>query len=51
MRHNRGGGRIASILVIDDDPQIRLLLREVLEAERHVVWHASNGRTGLHLPR
>lgn len=42
---------IASILVIDDDSQIRLLLREVLEAEGHVVRQASNGRQGLHLAR
>ncbi len=40
---------IASILVIDDDSQIRLLLREVLEAEGHVVRQASNGQQGLHI--
>lgn len=47
----QGGGLIASILVIDDDPQIRLLLREVLEAEGHVVRQASNGRNGLRMAR
>jgi DNA-binding response OmpR family regulator len=44
---DKGGGVIASILIIDDDPQIRLLLRHVLEAEGHVVLQASNGRQGL----
>lgn len=42
---------MASILVIDDDPQLQLLLRLVLQAEGHVVWTASNGRTGLCMAR
>ncbi len=45
----RGGGVIASILVIDDDSQIQLLLRDALEAEGHVVRQASNGWKGLDL--
>ena len=37
----------ARVLVIDDDPDIRLLLRELLERAGHLVAEASNGRDGL----
>jgi CheY-like chemotaxis protein len=40
---------MASILVIDDDPQVRLLLREVLEEQGHIVRDAGDGREGLHI--
>lgn len=40
---------MAYILVIDDDAQIRLLLREALQATGHVVRHANNGRDGLRI--
>lgn len=40
---------MAYILVIDDDPQIRLLLREALQAAGHVVRYASTGREGLRI--
>jgi two-component system nitrogen regulation response regulator NtrX len=31
------------ILIVDDDAQIRTLLRTVLESRGYVVWHASDG--------
>ncbi|ULA64545.1 MAG: Response regulator [Nitrospira sp.] len=42
---------MASILVIDDDEALRLLLREILEADGHQVREAANGREGLALYR
>jgi two-component system, response regulator, stage 0 sporulation protein F len=42
---------MASILVIDDEPQIRALLRTVLEGVGHTVTEATNGRDGLALYR
>jgi len=42
---------MASILVIDDDDALRLLLREMLEAVGHQVREAANGREGLALYR
>lgn len=35
------------ILVVDDDPQIRMLLRDRLEANNYQVIEAENGRLGL----
>jgi two-component system KDP operon response regulator KdpE len=40
---------VARILVIDDDPQIRRMLRRGLEGEGHEVLEARNGREGLRL--
>lgn len=37
------------ILVIDDDDQIRELIREVLERGGHTVFEANNGDTGIKL--
>jgi two-component system, response regulator, stage 0 sporulation protein F len=42
---------MASILVIDDDAQIRSLLRRILEADGHHVQEAPDGRVGLTLYR
>lgn len=42
---------MASILVIDNEPEIRDLLRAVLEGAGHTVIEASNGREGLVLYR
>ena len=42
---------MASILVIDDDEALRLLLREMLQADGHAVREAANGREGLALYR
>ena len=38
---------MARILVIDDEPAIRGLLRQVLERAGHSVEEASNGREGI----
>jgi DNA-binding response OmpR family regulator len=42
---------MATILVIDDDPQICDLLRQVLEKEGHAVHTALNGVEGISLYR
>lgn len=42
---------MASILIIDDEPETRALLRAVLERAGHAVSEASNGREGLALYR
>ena len=36
-----------SILVVDDDPSVRELMRRILEKDGHVVTEAENGRVGL----
>lgn len=38
---------MSSILIIDDEPQIRRLLRVVLEAEEYKVLEAESGQSGL----
>lgn len=43
----QGGCHIATILIIDDEESIRILLREVLQAAGHNVREAGNGRHGL----
>lgn len=40
---------IASILIIDDDSQVRDFLRHVLEEAGYVVLSASNGREGVRI--
>src|SRR5467141_3322602 len=42
---------MARILVIDDDDQIRRMLRMMLEMKGHEVLEASNGKEGLRLHR
>ena len=42
---------MATILVIDDQEPIRMLLRSVLEADGHDVTEAPNGRLGMALYR
>jgi len=37
------------ILIIDDDPQIRILLRDRLRAHSYLVFQAENGIKGLEL--
>ncbi len=39
------------ILVIDDDDQIRELIREVLERGGHIVFEADNGNAGIRMVR
>ena len=38
---------MSSILIIDDDPDIRRLLRAALEKDQHLVLEAENGSDGL----
>ena len=40
---------MANILIIDDEPQIRLLLRNIFESEGYSVTEASDGNEGLTL--
>lgn len=42
---------MAKILIIDDDEQIRAMLRQMLEREEHEVKNASNGNEGIKLYR
>lgn len=42
---------MATILIIDDEPSIRALVRAILEGDGHSVREASNGRHGLDLYR
>lgn len=47
-RH-RGGRGVARILIADDDPLLRLLLKRRLEGAGHEVASAENGREALRL--
>ena len=38
---------MASVLVVDDEPEIRALLRQVLERDGHAVTEAENGRKAV----
>jgi CheY-like chemotaxis protein len=42
---------MSRILIIDDEPSVRTMLRRVLEQAGHIVLEASNGREGLALWR
>ncbi len=42
---------MASILVMDDDAQVRTLLRQILEEDGHEIREAPDGRAGLTLYR
>jgi CheY-like chemotaxis protein len=42
---------VARILVVDDDPVIRELLSDVLEAERYDVFQAANGQAAFEIAR
>ena len=42
---------MGSVLVVDDDPMLRDLLREVLEAEGYSVLQAAEGHAALDLLR
>jgi CheY-like chemotaxis protein len=41
------GGGVARILVVEDDPTLRQLLRELLDEEGYTVLEASNGAAAL----
>ena len=38
---------MSSILIVDDDPDIRRLLRAALEKDHHLVFEAENGTDGI----
>ena len=40
---------MSSVLLIEDSPQMRLLMRTILEADGHTVLEADEGTKGLHL--
>lgn len=42
---------MAKILIIDDEEQVRLYLRKILEPEGHEIVEAGNGKVGLQLYR
>ncbi|MBI5095007.1 MAG: response regulator [Candidatus Hydrogenedentes bacterium] len=42
---------MSRILVIDDEPVLRITLRYLLEQEGHQVWDAENGRVGVDICR
>ena len=42
---------MASILIVDDDAPIRVLLRRILEEDGHQIREAANGQIGLALYR
>jgi CheY-like chemotaxis protein len=41
------GGCLSTILVVDDDPDQRLLVREILETDGHEIVEAANGEAAL----
>ena len=44
---NQRGWEIANILVVDDDEDMRLLLRALLEEHGHAVTEAEDGEKGI----
>jgi len=42
---------VATILIIDDEPSVRLAIRKVLEREEHTAIEASDGKKGINLFR
>lgn len=51
MQQPRGEKAVARILVIDDDPWVVKIFRQILEDEGHTVFTANNGQEGLDLFR
>jgi CheY-like chemotaxis protein len=52
LKHGLEAGEVtfmARILVVDDEPSIRMLIRTILQAEGHTVTTASNGREALEM--
>jgi hypothetical protein len=47
LRKYRTGGGPGTLLVVDDDPQVRGMMRRQLEKEGYTVTEAVNGREGL----
>ena len=46
-RRNYGGGEMANIMIIDDQPAVLRALRRTLERAGHEVTQASDGKTAL----
>ena len=46
-RHHHGGHQPCQVLVVEDEPSIRQMVRRVLEKEGWTVREAENGRAGL----
>jgi len=46
-RHHHGGHQPCQVLVVEDEPSIRQMVRRVLEKEGWTVRDAENGRAGL----
>jgi len=46
-RHHHGGHQPCQVLVIEDEPSIRQMVRRVLEKEGWTVREAENGKAGL----
>jgi len=46
-RHHHGGDQPCQVLVIEDEPSIRQMVRRVLEKEGWTVREAENGKAGL----
>ena len=42
---------MATVLIIEDDPTYRQLLRTIIESQGYDVWEASNGQEGIMLCR
>jgi nitrogen regulation protein NR(I) len=42
---------LATILIVDDDPQLRQSFDKLLSQEGHTVWTASSGETGVNMVR
>lgn len=42
---------MSRILIIDDEPALRMTFRHILEQDGHTVWDADNGKTGVDLCR
>src|SRR3954464_7648519 len=49
MEHSTVGNRPSRILIVDDEPNVRLVIRTALEAAGHLVSEASDGPTALDL--
>ncbi|HSA56765.1 MAG TPA: sigma-54 dependent transcriptional regulator [Gemmatimonadaceae bacterium] len=50
LRHGpRGVSPVSTVLVVDDDPHVRMALRELLEGEGAGVMEAGDGKTALDL--
>jgi two-component system chemotaxis response regulator CheY len=47
LRCVRKGNYVTAVLVIDDDPEIRAYVREILEAEGLEIREAKNGDAGI----